>query len=217
MNVNYFMTGVPKILAVISLTHYKTYTIIYVDMRNLSMEKTILKIAEKISRSFGDAVFEPLRDYLLLLITHIKVPEFNHHKSARDEALASVPGFGPALLCALFLLNKEIEVPFEEFVDAVSAVVSSPLRMPQEPFGTLLKRLRRQRNITLVELAKRLGIARGYLHAIERGRSLPSVTLLARIVEILDPDGREGLAVAGVAARLPPSLKQILFPRPDKT
>ncbi|RKY19264.1 MAG: hypothetical protein DRP63_00900 [Planctomycetota bacterium] len=181
------------------------------------MEKTVVKIAETVSRSFGDAVFEPLRDYLLLLITHIRVPEFNHHRLVREEALASVRGFGPALLCALFLLNKEIEVPFEEFLDTVTAVVASPLRMPQERFGALLKRLRRQRNMTLVELAKKLAVARGYLHAIERGRSLPSVNLLARIVEILDPDGREGLAVAGVAARLPHSLKQILFARQDKT
>jgi len=211
--VNYFVTVALKNFPAIALTTHKTHIIIYIDFRNHTMEKTILKIAERLSRSFGDAVFEPLRDYLLLLITHIRVPEFNHHRLLREKALASVPGFGPALLCALFLLNKEIEVPFEEFVDAVSAVVASPIRMPQEPFGTLLKRLRRQRNITLVELAKRLGIARGYLHAIERGRSLPSVNLLARIAEILDPDGRERLAVAGVAARLPHSLKQILFPR----
>lgn len=176
------------------------------------MEKKVLIIAEKVAKRFGQSVFEPVRDYLLLLLSHIRVPDFKLHKQVRNEALKSVPGFGPALICALFLLRGEIDVPFEEFLDCVTTVVSSTPSMPDLPFGALMKSIRQRRGVKLSELARQLGVARGYLHAIERGRSLPSSTLLARIVEVLDPDGRGGLALAGIAAKLPDPLKNLLFP-----
>ena len=175
------------------------------------MEKKILLIAEKVADIFGKHLLPHIRDYLLLLLSHIRVSDFRQHIDFRKRAVESVPGFGPALLCALFLLRAEIEVPLEEFVDSVRMLLSSRRRLPQLPFSALMKRLRQQRGIKLAELARTLNVARGYLHAIERGRSLPSVPLLARIVEQLDPDGREGLALAGIAARLPSKLKQILF------
>ena len=177
------------------------------------MEKKILLIARKVAERFGEPVFEPLRDYLLLLISHIRVPEFTRHRQVRNEALKTVPNFAPALLCALFLLQGEVKIPFEEFCDCVAAALSPSASLPDVPFGALMKRLRKERDIKLTDLAKRLGVARGYLHAIERGRCVPSAELLARIVEVLDPNGKGGLALAGVAAKLPPSLRRLLFPR----
>lgn len=45
--------------------------------------------------------------------------------------------------------------------------------------------LRRRRNLTQVELAERAGISRGHLAAIETGKRMPSLSVAARICEVL--------------------------------
>lgn len=77
----------------------------------------------------------------------------------------------------------------------------------REPFNLLLRRLRKERGYTLVALAEELGISRGYLHNIESGRVVPAYGLIERIAALLDADGREGLLLSGVVARIPPECR----------
>ena len=81
----------------------------------------------------------------------------------------------------------------------------------REPFNELLRRLRKERGYTLVALAEELGISRGYLHNIEGGRVVPAYGLIERIASLLDPEGREGLFLSGVVARIPPECRAHLL------
>ncbi|MCX7703207.1 MAG: helix-turn-helix transcriptional regulator [Planctomycetota bacterium] len=76
-------------------------------------------------------------------------------------------------------------------------------RKSGEDFCHLLRRLRKQQGHTLVALAEKLSIARGYLHNIERGKVIPSYALMEKAATLLDPDGKEGLFLSGVVAKIP--------------
>jgi transcriptional regulator with XRE-family HTH domain len=51
--------------------------------------------------------------------------------------------------------------------------------------GRKISMFRRYRNLTQTELAKAVGISRGYLAAIEKGRKEPSIRVLSRIAKVL--------------------------------
>lgn len=54
-----------------------------------------------------------------------------------------------------------------------------------ESFGDRLARLRKERGITQVELAQRVGIAQPNISDYERGESQPSAEFIIKLVEIL--------------------------------
>ena len=98
--------------------------------------------------------------------------------------------------------------PYDVFVAGrggglILAVVEAPTQKPEEEFVPLLKRLRKEKGWTLAALARELRISRGYLHAVETGRSTPSYELIERLADLLDDDGARGLLLAGVVARIP--------------
>lgn len=49
-----------------------------------------------------------------------------------------------------------------------------------------IKRLRRQKRITIQELANRAAVSKGWISQIENGRTVPSLTVLVDIVKSLD-------------------------------
>jgi transcriptional regulator with XRE-family HTH domain len=55
-----------------------------------------------------------------------------------------------------------------------------------KPLGPRLKRLRRRRGLTQMELARKVGISQGHLSAVETGRkSGVSVAVLVRLARVL--------------------------------
>lgn len=70
--------------------------------------------------------------------------------------------------------------------------------------GARIRRLRRERNLTLTQMSDRLGISTSYLNLIERNQRPISVQLLIRLAECYDIDlkgltgGEEALALAGL-------------------
>ncbi|TGE35840.1 XRE family transcriptional regulator [Desulfosporosinus fructosivorans] len=52
--------------------------------------------------------------------------------------------------------------------------------------GRNITRYRRSKKLTQAELAKTIGMSKGYLAAIEEGRERPRIKTLARIAECLD-------------------------------
>lgn len=59
-----------------------------------------------------------------------------------------------------------------------------PTNEPQS-LGMRVRQLRKERNMSLSELARRSGISRGYLHLIEKGESSPTEEKLAAIARTL--------------------------------
>jgi transcriptional regulator with XRE-family HTH domain len=53
-------------------------------------------------------------------------------------------------------------------------------------FGARLRELRRNRNLTLSELADRAGISLTYLSQIERGSRNPTLAIVVRLAQALD-------------------------------
>jgi transcriptional regulator with XRE-family HTH domain len=64
----------------------------------------------------------------------------------------------------------------------------------REVIGNVFRRLRRERGITLRELAERAQVSVPYLSEIERGRKEPSSEILAAICRALDLDLTDLLA-----------------------
>lgn len=54
---------------------------------------------------------------------------------------------------------------------------------PQPPFGPVLRQLRRARDLTLEETARRGRVAANYLSDVERGRRNPTLRVTARILD----------------------------------
>jgi|GEM_PF-2860312 len=79
-----------------------------------------------------------------------------------------------------------------------------------EEFHQMLRRLRKEQGYTLIALAERLGIARGYLHNIERGKVVPSYELIEKTVALLDPEGKNGLFLSGAVAKIPLRYRALL-------
>ncbi len=58
----------------------------------------------------------------------------------------------------------------------------------REDAGGLIKGLRNERGLSLRELAAELDMSCTMLCLIENGRALPTIKLLAKIVELITPD-----------------------------
>jgi DNA-binding XRE family transcriptional regulator len=54
--------------------------------------------------------------------------------------------------------------------------------------GNPIRAWRQHRNIPLVDLARRVGLSRGYLHQLEAGRRNMSVATLRKLADALDTD-----------------------------
>jgi transcriptional regulator with XRE-family HTH domain len=53
---------------------------------------------------------------------------------------------------------------------------------PDPPFGSVLRRLRLERNYTIEEAAKRAQVTANYLGDVERGQRNPTMKVVARIL-----------------------------------
>jgi transcriptional regulator with XRE-family HTH domain len=53
---------------------------------------------------------------------------------------------------------------------------------PDPPFGSVLRRLRQERNFTIEEAAKRAQVTANYLGDVERGQRNPTMKVVARIL-----------------------------------
>ena len=58
--------------------------------------------------------------------------------------------------------------------------------MTSEVFGTRLRAFRKQKGLTIEKLAERVGLSPNYLGDMERGKKLPSMGTLIRLVNELD-------------------------------
>jgi len=77
-------------------------------------------------------------------------------------------------------------------------------------FGKLLSRVRKSREMHVTELARKSNLARGYVSIVESGRIIPSFNAMISLSQILDPDGKENLFLAGVISRIPPEMRHLL-------
>jgi transcriptional regulator with XRE-family HTH domain len=53
---------------------------------------------------------------------------------------------------------------------------------PDPPFGSVLRRLRQERDLTIEEAAKRAQVTANYLGDVERGQRNPTMKVVARIL-----------------------------------
>ena len=53
---------------------------------------------------------------------------------------------------------------------------------PDPPFGSVLRRLRQERDLTIEEAAKRADVTANYLGDVERGQRNPTMKVVARIL-----------------------------------
>jgi transcriptional regulator with XRE-family HTH domain len=58
----------------------------------------------------------------------------------------------------------------------------------QQTMGAVIRRERRERHLTLKDLAERAGLSVVYLGEIERGKKYPSALVLERLAKALDLD-----------------------------
>ncbi len=71
-----------------------------------------------------------------------------------------------------------------------------------EQLGKYLKRLRKEKNLTLIDVQKKTRISTGYLSEIERGnRASPHPTILKKLAGIYGVSDKEIMEVAGYLAR----------------
>ena len=52
--------------------------------------------------------------------------------------------------------------------------------------GPFVRKLRKERGLTMVQLAERIGFSQGYLSKVEKSKSAPSVSTLIKIAKALD-------------------------------
>lgn len=53
---------------------------------------------------------------------------------------------------------------------------------PDPPFGSVLRRLRQERDLTIEEAAKRADVTANYLGDVERGQRNPTMKVVSRIL-----------------------------------
>ena len=84
------------------------------------------------------------------------------------------------------------------------------------PFGQRVRQLRRDKGLTLRDLAPKVGVGFTYLSKVENGRlefgDYPSEELIVRIAEALDADAEELLLLA---EKIPPAIRRRVMERPD--
>lgn len=66
----------------------------------------------------------------------------------------------------------------------------------------LLRTVRRQRALTLQQLAEATGLTKSYLSKIERGRAVPSIAAALKVADALEVDVARLFATAGTGGRL---------------
>ncbi len=89
----------------------------------------------------------------------------------------------------------------------------------QTAVGAVIRRERRERGLTLKELATRAIISVVYLGEIERGKKYPSPVTLERLAEALDlttPDLLERIAIALRGVEQPVEARRIGFIAPPR-
>ncbi|MBM3187861.1 MAG: helix-turn-helix domain-containing protein [Chloroflexi bacterium] len=79
--------------------------------------------------------------------------------------------------------------------------------------GEHLRAQRLSRGWTLVDLAARLHVSKGYLSRLERGSARPAVSMVARLGELLDMDTQDLLIWAGF---VPDDVRRILYEHPSE-
>ena len=67
--------------------------------------------------------------------------------------------------------------------------------MTKGTFGLRLRGFRKKKGLTIEQLAERVGLSTNYLGDVERGKKLPSMATLIRIVNVLDISADELLKV----------------------
>lgn len=78
------------------------------------------------------------------------------------------------------------------------------MSMDQFSFGSLIKKLRQKKNLSLTKLASLAGLSPSYLSRIERGeRNIPHARILKRLAPHLDLTPEELLIAAGYLNRRP--------------
>jgi transcriptional regulator with XRE-family HTH domain len=82
----------------------------------------------------------------------------------------------------------------------------------QETMGTSIRRARRERRLTLRELADRSALSLVYLGEIERGKKYPSARVLEELARALDMDISDLLDL--VAQELRATVAPVLAPQP---
>ncbi|MHC4664192.1 MAG: helix-turn-helix domain-containing protein [Planctomycetota bacterium] len=80
----------------------------------------------------------------------------------------------------------------------------------EQTFGTLMRKVRRARGLTMMEVANAVKKARGYLSNIENNNVIPSFEVIKAISETLDPEGKENLLLAGIISKIPKDIRHIL-------
>ena len=74
---------------------------------------------------------------------------------------------------------------------------------PENRFGTLLKQLRMQRNLTARQLADLLFVSQPTVTRWETGERLPDIQMLPRLAECLDVDASDLLAALDTSSKQP--------------
>lgn len=90
-----------------------------------------------------------------------------------------------------------------------SEAPESPSAM-DERFGVLVRRLRKAHDMTIAQLADRVGVSRGYFSNIERSVVKPSMRVIENIAAVLDPDGEEDVLMQGTIEKAPAKVRDRL-------
>lgn len=75
---------------------------------------------------------------------------------------------------------------------------------PDPPFGSVLRRLRQERDLTIEEAAKRADVTANYLGDVERGQRNPTMKVVARILAGLRVNWTEFARLLDGAEQAPP-------------
>jgi XRE family transcriptional regulator, regulator of sulfur utilization len=75
---------------------------------------------------------------------------------------------------------------------------------PDPPFGSVLRRLRQERDYTIEEAAKRAQVTANYLGDVERGQRNPTMKVVARILAGLRVSWAEFARLLDGAESFPP-------------
>jgi transcriptional regulator with XRE-family HTH domain len=78
-------------------------------------------------------------------------------------------------------MSRANQAPTEQLQPRTKEAEEPVLTEQQQRIGPAIRQLRQQQGLSLSDLAQRAGISVSYLSRLEKGRSVPSFTLLSRI------------------------------------
>lgn len=58
--------------------------------------------------------------------------------------------------------------------------------MDKEAFGKRIRKIRKENGLSVIALAKQIGVSASHLREIENGNKLPSLQVFVKLVEVLD-------------------------------